>query len=734
MKLKSFHSAALLTLILASLSASSSHSDEFSAAAVHLRPPAVPLVAHDPYFSIWSCADRLTDDVTRHWTGAAHPLVGLVRVDGQSFRLMGGGKEDQTPAMPQDSVEVQPTRTIYHFGNAQVRITFTFLTPALPEDPDVLSRPLTYAVWSVTPADGKSHQISFYLSAGTEIAVSEPGQLVDWQRSAVGRLLVLSAGSHEQPVLAKKGDRTRIDWGNFYLAADAATAKGALGSDAACRTAFLRDGSLPVTDDVQMPRAANEDPPVLALAFDLGTITEVTSRHALLAYDEIFAVNYFGQKLRPYWRRGGMDATGLLEAAERDYPTLQARCLTFDHDLMADLRKVGGPRYAALCALAYRQTLAGCGLAADSNGQPLLFPKENTSNGCIGTVDVIYPMLPQFLFFNPTLARAALVPVLDYAASPRWKFPFAPHDLGTYPQATGQVYGGGEKPGPSGREGDKMPVEESGNMLLLVAAVAKIDGNADFAAPWWPLLTRWAEYLESKGFDPENQLCTDDFAGHLAHNANLSIKAISALGAYGFLADMRGEKAVAEKYGTLARTLAAKWAEAANDGDHYRIAFDQPGTWSQKYNMIWDRLLDTNVFPPEIARKETAFYRTKFKQYGLPLDSRTTYVELPWSFWTASLTGEEADFQAILDPIFDYANRTSSRVPFADFYWTQDAKEAGMHARPVIGGIFMKALLDEDLWEKWAERDKSKPGAWATMPEPPEYTIQLPEVRTEGGE
>ncbi len=533
--------------------------------------------------------------------------------------------------------------------------------------------------------DGKDHQVSITFEASSEIAVDDARQATVWTSPSIPGLSTIAVGSEAQDILNRSGDDLRIDWGHLYISAPA--------------------DQHPKWDSHQ-------------LVFSLGNVgTTTSSAWLMLAYDDQYSIQYMQQNLRPYWRRNGWEAKELLQNAASRFPELQERCERFDEELIADLKKAGGDDYANLGSLCYRQCFAAGKFVADSNGQPLQFSKENHSNGCIATSDVFYPMAPQFLLFGPTLAKSFLVPFMNYAASDRWKFPFAPHDLGQYPLANGQVYGGGEQ-----SADNQMPVEECGNLLLLMAAVAHMEGSPEFANRYWKQIEQWAEYLKGKGFDPENQLCTDDFAGHLAHNVNLSAKAICAIGAYGRLCEMRGEIDKGKEALELARVFAKRWIEEADDGDHFRLAFDKPGSWSQKYNIVWDRILGLDIFPTSVAEKEMAYYRANQGEFGLALDNRATYTKLDWVLWTATLTQKREDFDALLKPVIRFIQETPDRSPLTDWYETKSAKKVGFTARPVVGGVFLQLLYDKSTWNKWASRDKTKASNWAPMPKPPVVT------------
>ena len=675
------------------------------------RAPSVPLVTHDPYFSIWSPGNNLYDTETVHWTGKGQPLHSILRVDGTSYRVMGSQPSELEP-LKQTGVKILPTRTIYHFQNAQIGLELVFTTPALVSKLDILSRPVTYIAWNVRALDGKTHAVQLYFDCGAEIAVNTPDQTVQWSAPAINGLKVLQLGSSDQPVLKRKGDDVRIDWGYAYLAIpENQQAQLLVGERKKLFGSFTSNGTLSADGELSQPHKVSDGRVTMASAWNIGEVgSKSVSSKALLAYDDIYSIRYFGSQLAAYWKKNGMTIEQLLPQALKDFPALSAECAAFDNELTNDLQTAGGLKYATMSSLVYRQCLAAHKLVADESGAPLIFSKENFSNGCMGTIDVIYPASPFFFLFSPELTKAMLEPIFAYAKSPRWRFPFAPHDLGQYPFATGQVYGGGER-----TEENQMPVEETGNMIIMTAALAKMEGNANFAKDNWPVLEKWCEYLLAKGFDPENQLCTDDFAGHLAHNINLSAKAIEALGCYSMLCDMTGRKEKAADIRKKAEQMAAEWIKQAGEGDHTKLAYDRPGTWSQKYNLVWDKLLGLNLFPNEVLQKEIKYYQTKQSEFGLPLDNRQRYTKNDWITWTATMADTKEGFESIFNPVWKFANTTPQRVPVSDWYITDNAYMVGFQARSVVGGFFIKMLSDKNTWNKWVKKGTNYSGTWAPL-------------------
>ena len=571
----------------------------------------------------------------------------------------------------QKSVDVQPMQTYYTFTCGPVDLDLTFTAPMFMDNLDLMSRPVNYISYEVASNDGKKHEVEIYFEVSPQWALDLPHQESVADSFTEGDLLFLRTGSRNQEILKKRGDDVRIDWGHFYLAAEKENSTYAIGDGKKLRKSFTEN-------KLEAPSSEGYDK--LALVRSLGE-TNKASGHLLIGYDDIYSIQYFGENLRPYWNRTGNETiVSQFQKAEKEYDTQMKNCAAFDKKLMQEATEAGGRKYAELCALAYRQALAAHKLVEAPNGDLVFLSKENFSNGSIGTVDLTYPGAPLLLLYNPELVKATMNHIFYYSESGKWTKPFAAHDVGTYPMANGQTYGG------------DMPIEESGNMVVLAAAIAAMEGNAEYAKKHWETLTTWTDYLVEYGLDPENQLCTDDFAGHFAHNANLSIKAIMGIASYGYLADMLGKKDVAEKYTQKAKDMAVEWEKMANDGDHYRLTFDKPGTWSQKYNLVWDKLLNLQVFPAKIAETEIPYYLTKQNKYGLPLDNRETYTKTDWIMWTATLANDKATFEKFIDPVYLFMNETPNRVPMSDWVFTDAPNQRGFQARSVVGGYFIKML------------------------------------------
>lgn len=805
---------------------------------VDLRAPSVPLITSDPYFSIWSPYDKLTDGNTEHWTADEHPIMGAIRVDGKTYRFMGKDRQVYEAILPmtddeawegrflmdrapeenwyeldyndghwnigkaafgtsenkriktkwskensdiwirrefvmdsldedvplllkyshddvteiylngnllvstgntwrndvwkelsvaekqmlrkgknviavhchntvhgayldfglyrkgdsvcrfdneahQKSVDVLPTQTYYTFECGPVELDLVFTAPLLMDDLDLISTPINYISYRVRPLDKKQHDVQVYFETSPLLAVHEVSQPVKSEAFAKNGMDYLRAGTVDQAYTARKGDIVRIDWGYVYLAsAKGIGKKTALGTYYGLKRSFLDEGTIS-PEFYSLESTGQQTMPVMAYTDNLGKVdVDGKSGFLMLGYDDVYALEYFYKRRQAYWKHDGrVDIFTAFERAHTDYASRMERCRAFDLELMNEAEKAGGKEYAELLALVYRQTIAAHKLFTDDDGNVLFFSKENNSNGCVNTVDITYPSAPLFLVYNPELLKGMMRSIFYYSESGRWKKPYPTHDLGTYPIANGVVYGG------------DMPIEEAGNMVILATAISLRENNAAFAAQHWQTLTTWTNYLAEYGLDPENQVCTDDFAGHWAHNVNLSVKAIVAIAGYAEMARMLGYDSVADEFGQKARDMATEWEKMAFDGDHYRLAFDKPGTWSQKYNMVWDKVFGWNLFPAKVAETEMKFYHGKMNAYGLPLDSRETYSKNDWIMWTACL-GTQDDFLKFVHTVYKYADETSSRVPLSDWYDTKSANMMSFKARSVVGGFYMKLLME----------------------------------------
>lgn len=653
---------------------------------------AYPLITMDPFLSVWSYTEKPALQEAKHWCGQIKRLTLGVTVDGVTFGMMGRFKYDKRAEI--EKIETTPTCTRYVYTAGGVCVQVSFRAPFLLDDLDLTSMPVNFVDYAVSPLDGNKHDVTVRLTwhddicRATELPVPMQGK--DYQSRD---LHIAWMGKTQQNMLCHSGDHVTIDWGYAYLAADAGTAFERL--DGHYALTFTRDFAV----DAQPQQA-----------------------HLLLGYDDVASIQYFDLTAKAYYARNGKTIIDALRYCHSERENIYRRLDALDQQLLSDARRIGGESYAALVVASYRQSICAHKIIADKDGNVVFLSKENDSNGCIGTADVSYPSMPLYLLYAPELVRGLCRGILKFANMPVWKYDFAPHDVGRYPHATGQVYGLAREAYGMGEtdvihngecypplyleESDEniynhykqMPVEECGNMILMLAAAARADGDVALVKEYLPTLKMWVKYLEKYGEDPGEQLCTDDFAGHLAHNVNLAFKAVYGMAGYAYLMEKLGEADEAAYYRAESSRMAKTVYEKAKTENGTALTLDGKG-WSLKYNAVWDVLLDLHLLPDEFFANERKTYLEKTNIYGVPLDSRADYTKSDWILWCAAMSDEEGTVEAYSAPIARYMAETSTRVPFGDWYDTKTGRIEHFMGRSVQGGIFMPLLK-----EKWLKK------------------------------
>lgn len=643
----------------------------------------VPLVLHDPYFSIWSAHDKLYDGDTTHWCGKKQRMNGYIAVNGKTYCFM--GNRGVLPVIEQVELEVTATRTIYRFEGEEVKLEVIFCSPLLLEDPILVSRPCTYVDFRIEPKKAVG-DVKIYYIISEDLVSEEPtklcGGVFDTETFSYAVF-----GKTKQSPLNHSGDHVTIDWGNCYIATAEKNTQ-----------LFYDEGEKQISACVTL--GGNHHQATL-----------------LLAFDDLQAINYFGDFRKAYWTTKYSSILTAMEASFQEHEKLMERCIVFDEELEKDAIETIGEEYAFLCNASYRHAIAAHKLITDTQGNLLFLSKENDSNGCIGTVDISYPSSPLFLMHHTEYVKGMLRPIFKFVECNVWEYDFAPHDVGRYPHATGQVYGLNEEYANkrfSHEQGDvfphffmypkgtdlydhkyQMPVEECGNMLILMAVVCQLDQSIEFAKPHMEVLQKWTKYLLKYGADPGEQLCTDDFAGHLSHNVNLSAKAIMGIEAFALLSKQEGDHSSYQEYHQYAVDMAKDWEKRAEADGHTRLTFEDEHSWSLKYNLIWDIFFDSKLFSEHIIKRELGYYVEKQNVYGVPLDSRKEYTKSDWILWCAAMSGDKEQRRTLIKPIADYLENSPSRVAFSDWYETVSGETCSFWARSVQGGIFMPMWMDK---------------------------------------
>lgn len=665
--------------------------------------PAYPLFVKDPNFSIWTTAEELNTTDTETWYGEKKKIYGLIKTQSGTYCFMG----DSSYLAPfgvkkarQTKLEVTAFSTDYEFICGKTTLKIKFVSPLPLTDLELLSMPVCYIEYELI-GDIKA-EISLFVNR--EISYNNRADTLN--KNVRGGVIKSDnfesafLGLVRQMPLSVAGDLVGADWGYFYLSGEQAW----------------------LTDERELfAYAANGNTEFVAEGEEryICAINKKRKGVILFGYDDRISIDYFGEYRKGYY----LENHNILDALADMWNNLETHEKTmrdFEEDLIARASKYG-QAYLNVLFASLRQSIAAHKLVRDTEGNLLWLSKECASNGCIGTVDVSYPSMPLYLLYNAELVKGMMRPILKFARSSVWSYDFAPHDVGTYPICSGQIYATlQEKNKYHARIGEggfwstvkthfplyllpenyniyefkmQMPVEECANMLIMFLAVYRMDKDKAFFESNKDLCDKWVQYLVKYGLKPRNQLCTDDFAGHLENNLNLSIKASVGIAAYSQLLFMVGEAEKSDEYRKIAEEFAGEINKLAEGKTHLPLTWDLgEDTFSLKYNFAFDKILGLNLFNSELFEKEVDYYLSKAEHYGVPLDNRKMYTKSDWLMWVACLTKDIKKREKFIELLDEYLKSSPDRVPFGDWYETQSGEYHEFRARSVQGGCFILLL------------------------------------------
>ncbi|TNY20467.1 glutaminase GtaA [Rhodotorula diobovata] len=699
-----------------------SHASSFAP----LLPPAIPLAVKSPYLNCWLSAGGddgskgyLAGSWAQHWpvhyagSQRDHRLswAGLIDIDGETFEFLGAPLSDAAPLLGPSKVARQTafvytaTRSIFTFEARGVEFNATFLSPVSPNDVVRQSLPFSYLIVEVDPSALAKHAISVYTDISGEWASGEASVDLTWTYTSGSGVGTHAISRQKQLRFGEVAEQAEYGRATYATALRKGVVAGSGPADQ-LRKRFIHHGKLDGSHDVEY-RKLDDRQPVFGFSVALSgqdPTAVFTIGHVRDPY-----VNYVtpdGQvNLSGAWTTRWPHYIDAISAFQSSASRALDEATRFDHTLREDARRVSGDNYAAIVELSTRQAFATFELTTgvdddwkEDKEAVMAHLKEISSNGDMTTIDVVFPLHPILLYTNPTLLAYLLEPLLRYTHSGLYPNRWPVHDLGTYPNSTGYNRG----------DDEPMPVEESGNMLWMALAYFQLTGDKAWVEKHYDVFKQWTTFLTDDGLVPAEQLSTDDFAGTLANQTNLAMKAIVGIGAMAELANGIGRWTDWVHYRSVAKAYAAEWTKMAmTDAGgvrHAKLAYQDEDSWGTLYNLFGDRALNLQLFDRNLYKDQAEWYERKFEKYGLPLDSRHAWAKTDWHLFAAGSATTKEGRDSFVDSLVDFLQAGKVDAPFPDLYETPTASFPGREgfdwpiyfiARPVVGGHFALLALEK---------------------------------------
>lgn len=610
-----------------------------------------------------------------------------MRVDGQAYNLFG---VVDPPEGVQSGTVTAATYTSTHStftvtaGRRQFQLDF--FSPVSPKN--YLRQSLPFSYLTVTLVAGHPSSVQIY----SDIDSTWTGQTGNgaWTYSTSGSTGVYQISTVNAATYSENSNGQAL-WGSAVYAtrpsasSSHSTQSGPINT---VRESFINNGTLTGEQGDWSSTGA------VGFAHDLGTTEHQSAVTFAIGHVREQSINYFGEAQTGYYRATYPDTVVAVSHFLDDYAAANDESYIMDSLVQSTGTSTYGSEYSDILALSVRQVYGGMEVTIPDTSldtsQTRAFIKEISSDGNINTVDVIYATFPILYMLSPDYIKLLIGPVFEYMGTSAYTKDYAVHEIGKhYPNATGHP-----------ATGEEMPIEESGNVILLTYAYQKATGQTDLANTYAAQLAQYANYLYENGLYPAAQLSLNDALGPLANQTNLAVKAAVGLATYGALTGQMN-------YTTAGHDFADKiWTERLGtdaNGTHFLIEYNiEP--WFLVYNHYADILFGLNVFPAETYNATADFYPSVRSAAGVPLDGSIGWGQTNWqSFVAATVTGTTRDL--FIQDLHTYMANGLNSAPFCDRYWVQATngysagQEFSFRARPTLGSHFaLAALSGGNIW------------------------------------